>query len=66
MRFVLSPVMPLQDVDQGDALALSHAVADVVTSLRNDSHRIHSQFLRVQVSISHARACSTCHMIACG
>ncbi len=63
-----SPVTPLLDVDQGDALALSHAVADVVTSLRNDSHRVHTQFLRVQVSIPHARAggTGTCRFIACG
>ena len=37
------------DVDQGDALALSHAVAELVTSLRNDNHRSHTQLLRVQV-----------------
>ncbi len=59
MWFVMSFVTPLLDVDQGDALALSHAVADIVTSLRNDSHRIHAQFLRVQVRIRHAHACGT-------
>jgi hypothetical protein len=45
------------DVDQGDALALSHAVAELVTSLRNDNDRSHAQFLRAQVTSSARSSC---------
>ena len=40
---------PPSDVDQVDALTLTHAVAELVTVLRNDSHRLHSNAQRLQV-----------------
>ena len=36
-----------------DALTLTHAVAELVTVLRNDSHRLHSNAQRLQVLPPH-------------
>jgi hypothetical protein len=58
LRLVHDVVTPPSDVDQVDALTLAHTVAELVTVLRNDSHRLHSNAQRLQAMfLLHAPPC---------